>query len=120
MTIREIRSDRSMAARGEALQLHSNGDPGSPLSTGKSNSVTTGTRIFSFTELYRSIRGDAPTQPPHSFFAMRERLLHGGALSPRELIALQIRAGEIGLSVELVSKIADGILGTARRLQTQQ
>lgn len=120
MTIREIRSDRSMAARGGAPQLHSNGDLGAPLSTGKSIGVTSGQRVFSFTELYRSLRGDTPTHPPHSFSAIRERLLHGSAISPRELITLQIRAGEIGLSVELVSKIADGILGTAKRLQTQQ
>lgn len=55
-----------------------------------------------------------------SFHELRGRLMARDPLSPRELLALQIRAGEIGLSVELVSKIADGILGVVRRLQTQQ
>lgn len=50
----------------------------------------------------------------------REQLIRGVAISPRELIAYQIRAGEFGLQVELVSKIADGVLSTARRLQNSQ
>lgn len=50
----------------------------------------------------------------------RQRLLSGAKLSPQELITYQIRAGEFGLQVEFVSKVADGILQTARRLQNPQ
>jgi len=52
--------------------------------------------------------------------AQRERLLRGGAISARELIAYQIKAGEFGLHVELISKVADGVLSTVRRLQNSQ
>ncbi|MFM1847562.1 MAG: hypothetical protein RL417_1036 [Pseudomonadota bacterium] len=42
------------------------------------------------------------------------------ALSPRELIALQVYAGEVGLRVELVARIAESALSAFRRLQQPQ
>ena len=51
---------------------------------------------------------------------MRERLLTARSFTPQELLAWQIRAGQFGLRVELISKVAEGIMGAARRLQNPQ
>jgi len=74
----------------------------------------------SFAALLRNSPASGAVSGAKTFGELRERLFHGDSLTPRDLIALQIRAGELGVSVELVSKIADGILGIARRLQTPQ
>jgi len=51
---------------------------------------------------------------------MRERLLTARSFTPQELLAWQIRAGQFGLRVELISKVAEGVMGAARRLQNPQ
>jgi hypothetical protein len=51
---------------------------------------------------------------------LRAALDRGQSLSPRELIALQIHAGEVGIRVELVSRVVESALGAVRRLQSPQ
>ena len=41
-------------------------------------------------------------------------------VNPYELIKLQMRMGEMGLKVELFSKLADGLIGSLKKLQQQQ
>jgi len=48
------------------------------------------------------------------------RTQRGAPISPAELLAVQMRVGEMGLRVEVVSKAADGVLSTVRRLQSGQ
>jgi len=51
--------------------------------------------------------------------AIQEKALEGGAFQARELLLYQIKAGEFNLRVELVSKVAESLLGTLRKLQSQ-
>lgn len=56
------------------------------------------------------------------FAAMREltqRIESGTRISSKELLLYQIRAGEYGMRVELVSKLADSANSSLKRLQNQ-
>lgn len=50
----------------------------------------------------------------------REAILSGKNFNPQQLISYQILASEIGVKVELLSKIAEGVMSTARKLQSNQ
>lgn len=47
-------------------------------------------------------------------------LLTGRKLSASELLLYQIKVGQFGLRVELLSKVAEGLLGTVRKFQQGQ
>ena len=49
-----------------------------------------------------------------------EAAISGKEISPRELLAFQIRAGQFGLRVELISKMAESGISTLKRLQNPQ
>jgi hypothetical protein len=49
----------------------------------------------------------------------RAQVLGGTSFSARELLAYQIKAGELSLRVEMLSKLADSFVGTVRKLQSQ-
>lgn len=49
----------------------------------------------------------------------QNRALQGEGLSPRELLLYQVKAGEFNMRVELVSKAAESLLGTVKKLQNQ-
>lgn len=56
------------------------------------------------------------------FAAMREltqKIESGTSISSKELLLYQIRAGEYGMRVELVSKLADSANSSLKRLQNQ-
>jgi hypothetical protein len=44
----------------------------------------------------------------------------GQKIPPEQLLALQIRTGELGMRVELVSKMAESLISTFKRLQNPQ
>ena len=52
--------------------------------------------------------------------AIEQRIKSGPVLSPQELISYQIKAGRFGLSVEMVSKLAEGMMATMRKFQQGQ
>lgn len=49
----------------------------------------------------------------------RTQALGGATFNARELLAYQIKAGELSLRVEMLSKVADSLTGTIRKLQSQ-
>ena len=51
---------------------------------------------------------------------LQQKLISGNKIPPKELLLYQIKAGQFGLRVELVSKVADSALSTARKLQGSQ
>ena len=51
---------------------------------------------------------------------LQQRIERGDKIDSRELILYQIKAGQFGLEVELVSKVAEAGLSTARKFQSQQ
>lgn len=69
----------------------------------------------SFNEVLKGLKSDPHTE----LIKLREGLLAGKAFTPQELLRYQIVAGNFGLRVELVSKVADGLLTTVKRLQNQ-
>ena len=46
--------------------------------------------------------------------------MSGGKLTPAQLITYQIKAGDFGLRVQLVSKVAESAVSTLKRLQNPQ
>ena len=52
--------------------------------------------------------------------AFEQRIQGGPALSAQDLILYQIKAGRFGLGVEMVSKLAEGMMSTVRRFQQGQ
>ena len=51
---------------------------------------------------------------------VRSKLINGAEFSPRELLLYQIRAGEFGLQVEMVSKLSEAAMSTVRKFQHGQ
>ncbi len=51
---------------------------------------------------------------------METRLKNRTAVAPRDLLYLQMRLGDVHLKVELASKLAESLLATARKFQSQQ
>jgi hypothetical protein len=47
----------------------------------------------------------------------RQRVTRGAHFTNQELLSFQIRAGEFGLRVELISKLADSLVGTAKKFE---
>ena len=50
----------------------------------------------------------------------KELILSGKSLGLNEIIRYQIQAGDVGLRVELLSKLADSLIATSRKLQSGQ
>lgn len=69
----------------------------------------------SFSKLLEGIRKDSFSE----LLTLRQSITAHHKPELKDLMYLQMRAGELQLQVELVSKIADGMLGVFRRLQTQ-
>ncbi|MCB0321604.1 MAG: hypothetical protein KDD60_11820 [Bdellovibrionales bacterium] len=75
-----------------------------------------------FQGVMNSLRGGTKAIPTDPFQAMQQlstRLTRGESLSPGELIQYQVRAGEFGVRVELVSKVAESLSASLRKLQQQ-
>lgn len=51
---------------------------------------------------------------------LRAKITRKGNIDARDLLLYQIRSGEFGLRVELISKVADSLLATTRKLQSGQ
>ena len=83
-------------------------------------SASTGVR---FTELFgdKSLfeKGFA-TQLHGQVQDMQTKIAAGTRIDLREMISYQIKAGQLGLHVELISKVAESVLTTVRKLQTNQ
>ncbi|MCB0330296.1 MAG: hypothetical protein KDD70_11540 [Bdellovibrionales bacterium] len=60
-----------------------------------------------------------PRDPFQAMKVLTERVTSGAQMKPRELLMFQIRAGEYGMTVELVSKVAESGSSSLRRLQNQ-
>ncbi|MCI5066669.1 hypothetical protein MRY87_13190 [bacterium] len=87
----------------------------------------------SFQEVMRSLdspaagatqpTGAPPVRVPEDpFLAMQDlarRVVGGENLSSHELLVYQVRAGEFGMNVELVSKVAESVGASLRKLQNQ-
>jgi len=52
--------------------------------------------------------------------AIEQALFQGRKISTAELLLYQVRMGRFGLGVELVSRLAEGLLAALRRLQNNQ
>ena len=52
--------------------------------------------------------------------AFEDGVRNGVSFSARELILYQIKAGRFGLGVEMLSRLAEGLMGTIRRFQQGQ
>ncbi len=52
--------------------------------------------------------------------ALRDKILQGGKLEPKQLLYYQIRAHQFGLGVELVSKVGESVSATVRRFEQGQ
>lgn len=52
--------------------------------------------------------------------AFEQRIRGGESLSTGDLILYQIKAGRFGLGVELVSRMAEGVMSTIRKFQQGQ
>ena len=50
----------------------------------------------------------------------REAILSGKTFAPQQLISYQILASELGIKVEMISKVAEGAMSAARKLQSNQ
>ena len=59
------------------------------------------------------------SDPYTELLKLREGLAAGKTFTPHELLRYQITASNFGLRVELVSKLADGLLTTVKKLQSQ-
>jgi hypothetical protein len=51
---------------------------------------------------------------------MQAQVLKGGSMPARDLLLYQVRVGELNLRIELMSKLADSLLTTCRKLQNGQ
>ncbi len=51
--------------------------------------------------------------------SFRSQLVRGKEFQPQELLYYQIRAGQYGVKVELVSRLAESVNHTVKRLQNQ-
>lgn len=51
---------------------------------------------------------------------LEQSVVSGQKIPPEQLLALQIRAGDLGMRVELVSKMAESLISTFKRLQNPQ
>ena len=60
-----------------------------------------------------------PRDPFQAMGQLSTRLLRKEAISPRELLLYQMRAGEFGVRVELASKVAESFNTALRKLQQQ-
>ena len=78
-----------------------------------------------FKELFDKIAAAPSSKDPFSnslhkeLGALQQKALGGGAFDARELLLYQIKAGQFNMRVELVSKVAESLLGTLRKLQSQ-
>ena len=51
---------------------------------------------------------------------VEKQIVSGKEFSPKELLGYQIKVARFGIRVELTSKVAEGVLGTVRRLENPQ
>ena len=51
---------------------------------------------------------------------MQKKITEGKQLGFQELLLYQIKVSQLGLRTELLSKVCEGMLSTAKRLQNQQ
>lgn len=52
--------------------------------------------------------------------AMQKSIMSAKELSGKDLILYQIKAGQFNLRVEMLSKVAEGVVGTFRKFQNPQ
>ena len=73
-----------------------------------------------FSEVLDKIRvqGAGGTDLFKDISTMQQRIVQGGNVTPRELILYQITAGQFNLRVELVSKVAESVMVSLRKFQT--
>src|SRR5690554_5116769 len=60
-----------------------------------------------------------PADPYRAMEQLTTRLVRNEQLSSRELLIYQLRAGQFGVQVELVSKVAESVGASLRKLQNQ-
>lgn len=68
---------------------------------------------------FESVLKETKTDPYTELIKLREGLNTGKVFTPQELLRYQITASNFGLRVELVSKVADGLLTSIKKLQNQ-
>lgn len=60
------------------------------------------------------------TRQHQELTVMQEKLSSATQLSPRELLFYQMRVGEFGLRVEMISKMSESAITTVKKLQQTQ
>lgn len=70
----------------------------------------------SFKEVLGTVGGGFHAELNH----LQKNLISGAKVAPEKLLLYQIKVGQFGMRVELVSKIAESMLSTVRRLQSTQ
>lgn len=70
---------------------------------------------FNFIRKFKEISSN----PSEALEKLQQKLLSGHTFSPSELLSYQVMAHRFGLSIEVATKIADGISSSVRKLQTQ-
>lgn len=70
---------------------------------------------FSFIRKFKELSNN----PAAALEKLQQRALSGVALTPSELLGYQVMAHRFGLSIEMATKIADGISTSVRKLQSQ-
>jgi len=74
-----------------------------------------------FKEVFEGLINGLGKTDFHKEMATLQHSLKGGKhLAPRELLLYQIKAGQFGLRVELVSKLAESAVSTLRKFQGNQ
>lgn len=62
---------------------------------------------------------DLTSNPAVALEKLQNKVFSGAKFSPSELLGYQIMAHRFGLSIEVATKIADGISTSVRKLQNQ-
>ena len=77
---------------------------------------------LTFTEVLQGVRKSAETKTDlHAEIReLQQLLLSGRKIPPEKLLVYQIKAGQYGMRVELVTKLAESMLATVRRFQNSQ
>ncbi len=70
-----------------------------------------------FGQVMDELRGKS-RDPYIELKSLKEKLLGGAEIPPKELLLYQIRASEYGLKVELVSKVGESLSASLKKLQS--
>lgn len=76
-------------------------------------------RKTQFSDLMEKLRGGSGDAHAE-LVGFRDKILSGKQFSHQELLYFQVRAGELGMKVELCSKLAESLSSTLKKFQQSQ